>query len=314
MPFGQVRYLPGTPAITSTDFGYTGQRDLDSEIGLMDYKARFYSPLLGRFVQPDSLIPEASNPQAWNRYSYVVNRPINLNDPTGHCFTGAVVDTVICVTALAGIFFMFNGIGNDTHQPNLTDTELQSRQDSFNLGIGLWTSALSLKNPVIEKLADMGSCATDASSCMVSLSMPGQVPLHSSDGLITNTYPTSSKFVRLVPESIAEQIASGNYNLTLSHPNNADTFISAAEDLARYRTQTSVADRLALPTISTTERNALIGFNYDLNSGTIASPVNRTFAEFVGMGRTRGGAREWVIPNLLIKDLPISNIYIRWIK
>lgn len=50
----------------------------------MDYKARFYSPTLGRFTQPDSLVPEPSNPQAWNRYSYVGNNPIVFNDPTGH--------------------------------------------------------------------------------------------------------------------------------------------------------------------------------------------------------------------------------------
>jgi hypothetical protein len=35
-------------------------------------------------LQPDSLIPDPSNPQAWNRYSYVMNRPINFSDPTGH--------------------------------------------------------------------------------------------------------------------------------------------------------------------------------------------------------------------------------------
>jgi hypothetical protein len=35
-------------------------------------------------LQPDSLIPAPSNPQAWNRYSYVGNRPVNFNDPTGH--------------------------------------------------------------------------------------------------------------------------------------------------------------------------------------------------------------------------------------
>jgi RHS repeat-associated protein len=74
-----------TPNSPSTDFGYTGQRQLDAGMGgLMDYKARFYSPILGRFVQPDSLIPDPSNSQAWNRYSYVGNNPIGYNDPSGH--------------------------------------------------------------------------------------------------------------------------------------------------------------------------------------------------------------------------------------
>jgi hypothetical protein len=50
----------------------------------MDYRARFYHPVLARFVQPDTLIPDPSNPQAFNRYSYVANRPVNFNDPTGH--------------------------------------------------------------------------------------------------------------------------------------------------------------------------------------------------------------------------------------
>jgi len=74
-----------TPNSPSTDFGYTGQRQLDADMGgLMDYKARFYSPYINHFVQPDSLIPDPSNPQAWNRYSYVGNNPIGYSDPSGH--------------------------------------------------------------------------------------------------------------------------------------------------------------------------------------------------------------------------------------
>jgi A nuclease of the HNH/ENDO VII superfamily with conserved LHH len=42
------------------------------------------SPYINRFLQPDSLVPDQKNPQAWNRYGYVTNRPIDLNDPTGH--------------------------------------------------------------------------------------------------------------------------------------------------------------------------------------------------------------------------------------
>ncbi|HCR54014.1 MAG TPA: hypothetical protein DIW27_06325 [Cytophagales bacterium] len=43
------------------------------------------SPYLNHFIQPDTIIPDQSNPQARNRYSYVYNRPVNLSDPTGHC-------------------------------------------------------------------------------------------------------------------------------------------------------------------------------------------------------------------------------------
>jgi RHS repeat-associated protein len=53
--------------------------------GLMDYKFRMYSPTLGRFISPDNVVPDGQNPQAFNRYSYVMNSPILYNDPTGHC-------------------------------------------------------------------------------------------------------------------------------------------------------------------------------------------------------------------------------------
>ncbi len=84
LPFGGVRTDVPSPDAPATDYGYTGQRNLDSNIGLMDYKARFYSPYLNRFIQPDNLIPSPANPQAFNRYSYVLNSPVNFNDPTGH--------------------------------------------------------------------------------------------------------------------------------------------------------------------------------------------------------------------------------------
>ncbi|HXF84638.1 MAG TPA: RHS repeat-associated core domain-containing protein [Anaerolineales bacterium] len=60
LPLGQIRADP-TP-ITQTDFGYTGQRALP-DTGLMDYKARFYSPSLGRFLSADTIVPSYANPQ-----------------------------------------------------------------------------------------------------------------------------------------------------------------------------------------------------------------------------------------------------------
>jgi hypothetical protein len=46
--------------------------------------ARYYLPQIGRFVSPDSIVPDPANPQSFNRYAYVRNNPINLSDPTGH--------------------------------------------------------------------------------------------------------------------------------------------------------------------------------------------------------------------------------------
>jgi|WetSurMetagenome_2_1015567.scaffolds.fasta_scaffold134436_2 hypothetical protein len=51
-------------------------------LGLYNYKARFYSLSLGRFLSPDKIEPK--EPGKLNRYAYVLNDPVNHNDPTGH--------------------------------------------------------------------------------------------------------------------------------------------------------------------------------------------------------------------------------------
>jgi hypothetical protein len=44
----------------------------------------FHYSYLNHFTQPDSIVPNPQNPQAWNRYAYALNNPIRYNDPTGH--------------------------------------------------------------------------------------------------------------------------------------------------------------------------------------------------------------------------------------
>ena len=67
-----------------TTIGYTGQRR-DTGLGsLMFYNARYYSPLLSHFVSADSIVPGAGNPQALNRYAYVLGNPLKYTDPSGH--------------------------------------------------------------------------------------------------------------------------------------------------------------------------------------------------------------------------------------
>ena len=99
-PFGGARLDPG---VTQTDFSFTGQRGTD--FGLMDYRARFYSSRLGRFTQPDTLIPDPANPQSFNRYSYVQNSPLNFVDPSGHRY-------IPLIDGIGGTKCRFDGCGS----------------------------------------------------------------------------------------------------------------------------------------------------------------------------------------------------------
>jgi hypothetical protein len=48
------------------------------------YNARYNEPLIGRFISPDTIVPNLSNPQSFNRYSYCLNNPLKYIDPSGN--------------------------------------------------------------------------------------------------------------------------------------------------------------------------------------------------------------------------------------
>ncbi|EMN71089.1 RHS repeat-associated core domain protein [Leptospira interrogans serovar Bataviae str. UI 08561] len=84
-----VSYEPYGSIIRNDSYGpdifrykFTGQIE-DKETGLYYYKARYYEPTLGRFLQADSVIaPDSVN--GMNRYMYVDGNPISYRDPSGH--------------------------------------------------------------------------------------------------------------------------------------------------------------------------------------------------------------------------------------
>jgi RHS repeat-associated protein len=63
-----------------TRYAYSG-RERDPDTGLLYYRARFYDPLVARFISEDPI----GFVGGINLYAYVSNNPIALRDPLGFC-------------------------------------------------------------------------------------------------------------------------------------------------------------------------------------------------------------------------------------
>ena len=74
--FGNIKSENG---IVDQPYTYTG-REWDKETGLYYYRARYYDPLTGRFMQKDPIGFSAGDV---NLYRYVGNNPVNFLDPFG---------------------------------------------------------------------------------------------------------------------------------------------------------------------------------------------------------------------------------------
>jgi RHS repeat-associated protein len=106
-------------------------KERDSETRLDYFGARYMSSAQGRFTSTDEFswigtadaftgepvrqlnpLPYAdiNNPQSLNKYVYVLNNPLRYTDPDGHCVSGMIIDTAICLAAGVAVANIFTDL------------------------------------------------------------------------------------------------------------------------------------------------------------------------------------------------------------
>lgn len=96
-PYGEK--LNQAAPSTSNKIGFHG-KPFDDGTGLSYMGARYYDPVLGRFMGVDPVDFQASNLHSFNRYTYANNNPYKYVDPDGR-FAFLIVPAFYALTALA---------------------------------------------------------------------------------------------------------------------------------------------------------------------------------------------------------------------
>jgi hypothetical protein len=107
-------------------------------------------PELGRFLQADSIVPDAGSAKAYDRYAYVNNDPINGSDSTGRCLDG--ITTIPCILAAIAVAGFAGGAAN--YEYNVSGHSWwESKEDAkatFTAGMNGATTALTAAFITIE--------------------------------------------------------------------------------------------------------------------------------------------------------------------
>lgn len=291
-PFGG---LFDQTAETLQAYKYNG-KELDRTYGidLYDYSARYMDGALGRFTTID---PMAEKYYGVSPYAYCNNNPMRYVDPTGEDwrdFFGGIANEAKNGVAAIG-YAVTHPI--DALQQTYTgfmkktlNEKIASIADLYAMG------AISKNREFFSAVASdlnggdgsatgkvLGGTAVDVAAAGAGVGIGKVVgSLGKGQSLITNNIP--KKLARVIPGDMK--------TLTLGAPNQADVFVTAANDIKGLNAS-QIATRLTIPESSSGFQ--IIEFKTPLNG--ISSPVNRSNPGFVGRGRTAGGAREFTIPN-----------------
>ncbi|MCA9898966.1 MAG: hypothetical protein KC433_12315 [Anaerolineales bacterium] len=135
-------------------------------------------------MSPDTIVPDPTNPQSFNRYSYVRNNPVNFTDPTGHRETdGCEIEGCLTDPDLESFLLNYGNYSLQKHQ-GFTCDSLGCLEDALNGGVTKVSGGLndymtilgfvSGGKPVFEAADLLYGCATGGpSGCAASLVFSG---------------------------------------------------------------------------------------------------------------------------------------------
>jgi RHS repeat-associated protein len=83
LPYGGERWRWPEDGTFPIDYRFTGQR-FKQPLGIYTMGARWYDPYISRFLSPDPILPDSTNPQSLNRYMYCLGNPLGYVDLTGN--------------------------------------------------------------------------------------------------------------------------------------------------------------------------------------------------------------------------------------
>ncbi|MFD2162259.1 DUF6443 domain-containing protein [Paradesertivirga mongoliensis] len=117
---------------------YNG-KELQDEIGMYDYGARFYDPAIGRWHSVD---PRVEEDDEWSPYNYVRNNPVLYNDPDGELWN-VVIGAAIGAAVDYGTQVAGNMVAGKSLSQSLTQVDGRSIAASAVLG-GITSGASAL--------------------------------------------------------------------------------------------------------------------------------------------------------------------------
>jgi RHS repeat-associated protein len=184
--------------------------------GLYYYNARYYDAGMGRFISPDTIIPNPANPQSFNRYSYCLNNPLKYTDPSGRKVYLGGIDYNYFTTAFnSGNYMWFiqpkvlSTISSPEFRayglvrqalPGVTDT-LESAKEIVNIQFGAVSEGHAAETKVFD--ITIGTADINESSAYIAM-LIGHEAVH----VIANLTSPSSRN-SIFEESVAFHV--GNY-------------------------------------------------------------------------------------------------------